>query len=310
MTAAFQNLQENLEEQLAEIDPATLQYLDQLLAENPSTVQNIIENVLDETLSPPKPPPRPKRAKKRQQANNPESFSAENVPTTTIDSENVEGKFEDTESKGRRFIRWRFTRDLENYLTSKFMSKIRENIRTSFYIRHVYPYKLLNIEDNTVILFYTNHGSPWIKKLAESEKWLNEQETKRLQSDNIKRPSTKWKFLSFYNVDVKVVLDRQPLLGTGPLPDWLRNISRGRAGPMIALDTYQDNLCLWRCIAVHRGARIDRSTTAARILAKSLFKLAAVPNDVNKTSLDQLNDVEKHLNRGVAFSDWLGIRVY
>jgi len=112
MPAAFQNLQENLEEQLAEIDPATLQYLDQLLAENPSTVQNVIENVLDETLSPPKPPPRPKRAKKRQQANNPESFSAENVPTTTIDSENVEGKFEGTESKGRRFIRWRFTRDL------------------------------------------------------------------------------------------------------------------------------------------------------------------------------------------------------
>ena len=37
MPAAFQNLQENLEEQLAEIDPATLQYLDQLLAENPST---------------------------------------------------------------------------------------------------------------------------------------------------------------------------------------------------------------------------------------------------------------------------------
>ena len=33
-------------------------------------------------------------------------------------------------------------------------------------------------------------------------------------------------------------------------------------------------------------------------------------NDVNKTSLDQLNDVKKHLNRGVAFSDWLGIRVY
>ena len=53
MPAAFQNLQENLEEQLAEIDPATLQYLDQLLAENPSTVRNIVENVLEKPLSPP-----------------------------------------------------------------------------------------------------------------------------------------------------------------------------------------------------------------------------------------------------------------
>ena len=218
-------------------------------------------------------PPRPKRAKKRQEASNqPEFFGAENVPTT-IDSENVEGQYEGTESKGRRFIRWRFTRDLENYLTPKFMKNIRENVRTTFYIRHVYSYKLLNIEDNTVILFYTNHGSPWIKKLAEAVKWLNEQETKRLESDNIKRPSTKWKFLSFFNVDVKVVFDRQPLLGTGPLPDWLRNIPRGREGPMIALDTYQENLCLWRCIAVHRGTRIDRSTTAARILAKSFLNL-------------------------------------
>ena len=78
---------------------------------------------------------------------------------------------------------------------------------------------------------------------------------------------------------------------------------------MIALDTYQDNLCLWRCIAVHHGARPDRNTTAARRFAKSFYKLTNEPKDVNKTSLDQLDDVERHLNRGVAFSDWLGIRV-
>jgi len=106
------------------------------------------------------------------------------------------------------------------------------------------------------------------------------------------------------------VLDRQPLLGTGPLPDWLRNFARGCAGPMVALDTYQDNLCLWRCIAVHRGARPDRSTTAARELAKSFFEHITAPNDSPKTSLDELDRVERHLNQGAAFSDWRGIRVY
>ena len=161
-----------------------------------------------------------------------------------------------------------------------------------------------------VIEYDTNHGSPWINVLSEAEKWLSEQETKRLDSDNIKRASTKWEFVSFFNVDVKVVLDHQPLLGTGPLPDWLRNFARGRAGPMVALGTYQDNLCLWRCIAVHRGARPDRSTTAARELANGLFKLRAAPNDSPKTSLDELDRVERHLNQGAAFSDWLGIRVY
>ena len=110
---------------------------------------------------------------------------------------------------------------------------------------------------------------------------------------------------------MKVVLDRQPLLGTGPLPDCLRNLAHAARGQaMVALDTYQDNLCLWRCIALHKGARPDRSTKVARGLAKSFFKLKTMPTDCPKTSLDELDKVEIHLNKGAAFTDWLGIRVY
>ena len=79
---------------------------------------------------------------------------------------------------------------------------------------------------------------------------------------------------------------------------------------MVALDTYRDNLCLWRCIAVHRGARFNRSTEAAQGLAKSFFKLKTVPTDCPKTSLDDLQEVENHLNQGVSLADWLGIRAY
>ena len=107
---------------------------------------------------------------------------------------------------------------------------------------------------------------------------------------------------------MKVVLDRKPLLGTGSLPNWLRNLAHDRS--MVALDTYRDNLCLWRCIAVHRGARFNRSTEAAQGLAKSFSKLKTEPTDCPKTSLDDLQKVENHLNQGVAFEDWLGIRVY
>ena len=115
-------------------------------------------------------------------------------------------------------------------------------------------------------------------------------------------------FENHFNVDIKVVLDRQPLLGTGPLPDWLRNLAHSRS--MLGLDTYKDNLCLWRCIAVHRGSRPDRSTTAARELAKSFFNFIATPQDCRKTSLDELDEVERHINQKLNFSDWLGIRVY
>jgi len=62
------------------------------------------------------------------------------------------------------------------------------------------------------------------------------------EGEEKERPNTKWVFRGFSLVDVKVVLNRKRLLGTGPLPDWLRNLAHGRS--MLAVDTYQDNLCL------------------------------------------------------------------
>ena len=208
-----QNFEENLEEQLAEIDPATLQYLEQLLAENAPAVRKIVQNVLDEPISQemekrlrkpllPKPfqpraPPRQRRARKSQELLREfDPFPPQNIRTVTDYQNEIldqydEAKHEGEESKGRRFIRWCFIRGLEKNLTPNFMANIRENVHTAFYIRHVYSYKLRNIEDDTVIVYYTNHGSPWINDLSAAEKWLSEQETKRLDSDNIKRPSTK-----------------------------------------------------------------------------------------------------------------------
>jgi len=43
-------------------------------------------------------------------------------------------------------------------------------------MRHVYSYQLQNIEDGTVIVYYSNHGSSWINKLSEAEEWLRKEE--------------------------------------------------------------------------------------------------------------------------------------
>jgi len=133
---------------------------------------------------------------------------------------------------------------------------------------------------------------------------MNEEENKRLNVDNIEQPNTKWTFIKFSSAEVKAVLDNQPMLGTGPLPDWLRNLSHGRN--MFSLDTFGDNLCLWRCIAVHQGARPDRCTQATKQLAKGFFQSAFVP----RTSLDELDKVEAHLNKGKQLFEWVGIQVY
>ena len=322
---------EALEEELAKLDPAELRYLSQLISENAPAVKKIIQNVLDAPISeeaqkrlrpplqpkPYQPIPPPRNRNRRQELlRRFDPFPPRNIRNVTDYQNEILNlydvtSFEGEEKKGRRYMRWRFVKDLEKDLTPKFMEKIRENVQTAFYIRHVYSYKLRNIEDDTVIIFYTNQGSPWINKLEEAEKWLSERETRRLDTDSKERPNTKWVFDGHFNVDVKVVLDRQPLMGTGPLPDWLRNLAHAARGQaMVALDTYRDNLCLWRCIAVHKGARPDRSTKAAQDLAKSFFKLRNAPTDCSKTSLDELEKVEMHLNKGTAFSGWVGIRVY
>lgn len=140
-----------------------------------------------------------------------------------------------------------------------------------------------------------------MNSFAAAGRWLNQQE-------NAQMSNTKWVFVTFFNVEVNVVLDRQPLSGKEPLPAWLRNLSHSRA--KVGLDTFADNLCLWRCIAINQGARPDRSTQAARELAKSYLKLRTAPNDVPRTLLDELDEVGRYPNEGLPLSDWLGIRLY
>ena len=326
---------ESLEEELANLDPEDLRYLSKLIAEDTPTIQRVINTLLDEPipeatkkklkaplkpLKPiPKPPPRNrKRNRKETILKIFDPIPPNKVKNVTDYQNEVLDLYHDTEyegveeESGRRYKRWRFVVGLNKDLTPRFIEKIRENVGTSFYMRHAYSYILENIEDGTRLIYYQNKGSPRMKTYADAEEWIKAREAVRLDPDNTERPDTKWIFESHFNVDVKVVLDRQPLMGTGPLPDWLRKqANTGRKQAMVALDTYRDNLCLWRCIAVHKGARPDRSTEAARDLAKSFYKLERMPNSwVGKTSLDELEKVEMHLNKGKPFSDWLGIRVY
>ena len=279
------NIQERLEEELAKIDPAVLRYFDQLLAENAPAVRKVVQNVLEEPISQetqarlqkpllPKPyqpraPPRQRKSRKTQALlGEYDPFPARKTQTVTDYQKEILDLFDDAEkegeeSTGRRFIRWRFIKRLGRNLSPDFMARIRERVSTSFYLRHVFAYQLRNIEDGTIVLYYSNpKGSQWFDKLEDAQKWLNRQEELRLDLEKTDRPNTKWVFENFFNVDVKVVLDRKPLVGTGPLPNWLRNLAHSRA--MVSLDVYNDNLCLFRCLAVHRGARTDRCTKEAR----------------------------------------------
>ena len=125
----------NIEELLKELDSATLQALEQLLAEDGPAVRKIIQNILDEPISEkveksldkplfPKPfqptaPPRKRRGRKIQEILREfDPISRENIRNVTNYQNEILDMYDNTEhkgeeKKGRRFIRWRFIRGLE-----------------------------------------------------------------------------------------------------------------------------------------------------------------------------------------------------
>ena len=202
------------------------------------------------------------------------------------------------EGKGRQrevIKQWFFTQGLARSIAQRMADKIRQDVRTRHKLRIRWGYTIRNIEDNRLIVWYTNNpASPWYDKLSETRHWLANLKESRLQQD-IQRPDTKWVFEKFVSVDLKAVLDRQPLqIGLGLLPAWLRNKHQ-----VVALDNYDDSLCLFRCMAVFAGARPDRNARVTRQFAQSFFqwhpKLYPGPIPVNK-----LYWVEKHFQIGIA----------
>ena len=111
--------------------------------------------------------------------------------------------------------------------------------------------ELRNIIDDEPLSYYEPIGdSPWLETLTAAENWVKQQEELRLENQH--RPNTQWRYEKTSMVYVKVILDRQPLAnGQGFLSDWLRN-----KRDVIPLDIFNDKLCLFRCIAVNRGAHV------------------------------------------------------
>ena len=170
---------------------------------------------------------------------------------------------------GRRMrtIRWRFDRGLTEPLVRQMLNRIEHFVQTRHKVNLRYGYRLRNTETNVYMIYYTNRNSHWFVRLSQTQAWLQEQEELRLQGERIDRPNTKWVFESTLFVDLKVILDRQPLeIGLGRLPDWIRNKRE-----VISLDTFNDGLCLFRCVAVFLGADKQYNMRRTRELARSFF---------------------------------------
>ena len=174
------------------------------------------------------------------------------------------------------------------------LHKINQSVRTRHKVNLRFAYRLRNIENNEYAVYYKNTNSPWFSRLSQAKLWLQEQEELRLQGEKIDRPNTKWVFESTVLVELKTILDRQPLqIGLSRLPDWLRNKRE-----VISLDTFNDDLCVFRCLAVHLGADKQYNTRRTRELARSFFDAHPKPRG-NGITLRQFHLLEKRFKQGI-----------
>ena len=93
---------------------------------------------------------------------------------------------------------------------------------------------------------------------------------------------------------MKIIEDLQaPLhIGAGRLPHWLRY-----KRCLLALDKHADELCIFRCIAVHQGAHRVPNTRKTRELAASFFDKHRVRARIYKSHFPL---IENHFQQGFA----------
>ena len=99
----------------------------------------------------------------------------------------------------------------------------------------------------------------------------------------------------FTSVSTKIILSNEPLLGCGPLPKWLADKKC-----IYAIDKIDDNLCLWRCLAIHQRImkgkkRPEEDTNRDTLkLARDFYKKPNLKRgDVKPTRLVDFENIAK-----------------
>ena len=101
----------------------------------------------------------------------------------------------------------------------------------------------------------------------------------------------------FKHFKIRLVASNEPLIGCGPLPDWLRKKH------IYAINTFADNLCVRRCLAIHKNIR-DEENQVRKRNCKATLNLALEYYGDNKlkrkhvrpTKLVDLEGIAKHHN--------------
>lgn len=151
----------------------------------------------------------------------------------------------------QQVIKWHYLSNLIRSLAGQILDRIKWEVANQFRINYSHYNRLRNIETNKM-LPWLEEGmkSPWFPNLQEARVWIERQETARLENETFTWLNTKFVFAAHMSVQIRVLLDNQPLhVGEMCLPEWLCT-KKG----LYALDTFNNNLCVFCCLVVHKGA--------------------------------------------------------
>ena len=162
----------------------------------------------------------------------------------------------------KRVKKFRVTGNLNNSNTKIIIANIKSH--TGVRTKVIYSFKSEIHRGACEIKDYnkTLTSPPGIfTSLKETQAYIKECEQNRLDLDNEEvwskaylsaertteaRGNFEGKII-FKHVQTRLVASNEPLMGCGPLPDWLKN-----KRCIYAMDTFDDNLCVWRCLAINK----------------------------------------------------------
>ena len=207
---------------------------------------------------------------------------------------------------------FRVTGNLNNANTKRIVANITPHIEMR--VKVIYLFKSVIYRSGGKIQPYskTLDSSPGMfTGLKEIQEYIEECKQKRLDLDNEEvwskayLPATRTTEVRgnyagkvvFKHVQIRLVASNEPLIGCGPLPDWLR-----KKRCIYALDKFDDNLCVWRCLAIYKRLSRGEKNQVPKRNCKTALNLAREyyydknlkKRDVRPTKLVALEGIARH----------------
>ena len=231
-----------------------------------------------------------------------ESSTAQEVFTNKTEIKLVEN--------GGRVKVYKTTGNLNFDLTDKIMEKITPIIETRTKVIHAFSCVIYRGQGEIIEYSKTFKAPPGtFSSLDDIKEYIRQCEQKRLDLEDAETWSKAYlpataTFNSkgvyegrvrFTSVSTKIILSNEPLLGCGPLPKWLADKKC-----VYAIDKIDDNLCFWRCLAIHqrimKGEKRpeEKTNRDALKLARDFYKRPNLKRgDVKPTRLVDFENIAK-----------------